>query len=245
MTGAGLRHIIRALETMYGALHWHWNSATPPFEVAVGAILVQNTAWTNAERALERLRAAGALSPDAMEALPDAYLENLIRPSGQYRQKARKLRSFLATCRAAGGFDALLRLPPAELRGRLLATWGIGPETADCILCYAAKYPAVVIDAYTARLFRRLGLGPARDTYAAWQDWLTAELGPFVPGAARPRLHAAVHAHIVLHAKHRCRKQNPRCGDCLLAPACTYARARQGPGHDTGASSSNSKRGPG
>ncbi len=245
MTGADLRHITSALDTMYGALHWHWNSATPPFEVAVGAILVQNTAWTNAERALERLRAAGALSPDAMAALPDAELENLIRPSGQFRQKARKLRSLLATCRAAGGLDVLLRLPPAELRGRLLATWGVGPETADCILCYAARYPAVVIDAYTIRIFRRLGAGPAGNTYDAWQRWLTGELAPLAPEPAWPVLHGTVHAHIVLHAKHRCRKQNPRCGDCLLAPACAYARARQGPGHDTGASSSNSKRGPG
>lgn len=232
-----MEKVVQALAEMYGDLHWHWHPGTPRFEIAVGAILVQNTAWANVERAMDRLRAAGALEPRAMAALSDAELEHLIRPSGQFRQKARKLRAFLATVTAAGGLEALLALPPAELRRRLRATWGIGPETADCILCYAAGYPAMVVDAYTIRVLRRLGLGPARDTYDAWQRWLEGELATLVSGSQRPTLYARLHAHFVLHAKHRCRKHSPRCDQCLLANACAVprSRAKADPGASAGA----------
>ena len=190
--------VIAALEAMHGHREWHWWPEKPPFEVCVGAILVQNTAWTNVERALERLRAAGALDPERMAALSVAELESLVRPSGQYRQKGRKLRAFLAACAGAGGLDRLLALPPGELRRRLLQTWGIGPETADCIVCYAARQPALVVDAYTTRLFRRLGMGPATEGYGAWQDWLVSSLSVATDERAAERF-ARVHALIVLH----------------------------------------------
>jgi endonuclease-3 related protein len=221
--------VIAELEAMHGQREWHWWPEKPPFEVCVGAILVQNTAWTNVERALERLRAAGALDPERMAALGDADLESLIRPSGQYRQKARKLRAFLATCAGAGGLDRLLALPAAELRLRLLQTWGIGPETADCIVCYAARQPALVVDAYTARLFRRLGMGPAAEGYGAWQEWLVSAL-PAVTDQGSAERYARVHALIVLHAKHLCRKRDPRCGECLLRRACTVPNTERPPG---------------
>jgi endonuclease-3 related protein len=216
--------VIAALEAMHGHREWHWWPEKPPFEVCVGAILVQNTAWTNVERALERLRDARALDPARMAALSDAELELLVRPSGQYRQKARKLRAFLATCSGAGGLDRLLALPAAELRSRLLQTWGIGPETADCIVCYAGRQPALVVDAYTARLFRRLGMGPAAEGYSAWQEWLVSSL-PAVTDERAAERYARVHALVVLHAKHLCRKRNPRCGACLLRGACTVPDA--------------------
>ncbi|WP_322796765.1 hypothetical protein [Tepidiforma sp.] len=215
--------VVAALERMHGHRPWHWWPPASPFEICLGAILVQRTTWTNAERALDALRARGLLDPEALARLSAAELEDALRPAGQFRQKARKVRAFLATCEAAGGFDRLLALPAPELRERLLATWGIGPETADCIVCYAAGDEALVIDAYTARLFRRLGMGPLRDGYDAWQQWLRGELERQFASAGRARAFGRVHALIVLHAKHLCRARNPDCGACELRPRCRFA----------------------
>ena len=207
------------LEAMHAWRGWVWRADAAPFEIIVGAILVQNTAWTNVERALANLRAAGTLDVEAMRALPRENLEVLIRPSGQYRQKARKLRAFLDLVEVQDGLLALLEVPPRRLRELLLGTWGIGPETADCIVLYAARQPSFVTDAYTKRVFSRLGLGPGEGaTYAAWQTFFKSTL------TADARLWAAYHALIVLHAKHLCRKRAPLCGECTLAARCTFAR---------------------
>lgn len=175
-----LLDVYAALDRMHAWRGWHWWPDPDPFEVCVGAILVQNTMWTNVERALERLRAAGALDPQVMAALSEAELEELVRPSGQYRQKARKLRAFLGLAESEGGLGALFSLDAPVLRGRLLATWGIGPETADCIVCYAARMPALAIDAYTMRLFGRLGLGPVQ------RAMTSGSAGCSMPSHARP-----------------------------------------------------------
>ncbi len=205
---------------MHGGERWHWDVDSDPFEVAVGAILVQHTAWTNAERAVERLREARALDPDRLAGLPDEAIEELVRPSGQYRTKARKLRAFLELVARHHSLEALLALPPEELREQLLDTWGVGEETADAIILYAAGRPAVVVDAYTRRLFSRLALGPAPgDSYRAWQTYLAAELPADAPALAR------FHALVVLHAKRLCLARRPRCGDCDLAPRCAFAPA--------------------
>ena len=210
--------VVAALERMHGAERWHWTPESDPFEVVVGAILVQHTAWTNAERAVDRLRDAGVLHPVRLAELPDDAIEELIRPSGQYRTKARKLRAFLDLVARHGSLDALLALPPEALRAKLLATWGIGEETADAIALYAAGRPAVVVDAYTRRLFSRLGLGPPPDDpYAAWQAYLAAELPGDAPALAR------FHALVVLHGKRLCLARRPRCGACNLAPHCAFA----------------------
>lgn len=210
--------VLAALERMHGAERWHWTPESDPFEVAVGAILVQHTNWTNAERAVDRLRDAGVLDPVPLAELSDEAIEELIRPSGQYRTKARKLRAFLDLVARHGSLDALLALPPESLRTELLATWGIGEETADAIALYAAGQPAVVVDAYTRRLFSRLGLGPPPDdSYGAWQAYLAAELPPDAPALAR------FHALVVLHARRLCLARRPRCGDCDLAPCCAFA----------------------
>lgn len=215
-----LRAAIHALDAMHSWRGWHWNHETDPFESAVGSILVQNTAWTNAERAVERLRAEGALEPSAMAALSPADLEDLVRPAGQYRQKARKLRAFLDLIDEAGSFEALLALPPPDLRERLLATWGIGEETADCIVLYAARQPSFVIDAYTRRIFGRIGLGPDPEApYREWQAYFERNL---------PRDHdlwATLHALIVLHGKHLCRKRAPKCRRCVLQAFCPASQA--------------------
>lgn len=212
--------VVAALERMHGDEHWHWTPGSDPFEVALGAILVQHTSWTNAERAIDRLREADALDPRRLSALSDDAVEELTRPSGQYRTKARKLRAFLDLVARHGSLDALLALPPDALREQLLATWGIGPETADAIVLYAAGYPAVVVDAYTRRLFSRLALGPSPDaSYGEWQAWLADELPAGAPELAR------FHALVVLHAKRLCLARRPRCGECELAPRCPFAAA--------------------
>ena len=207
------------LDRMHAWRGWHWWPDGDPFEVCVGAILVQNTSWTNVERALTRLRAAGALEFRAMAGLGPEDLEALVQPSGQYRQKAKKLRAFIETAKRAGGFELLLALDAVTLRERLLETWGIGPETADCIVCYASGKPALVVDAYTARLFTRLGHGPGGAGYGAWQEWMIDRL-------PRDReVYARLHALIVLHCKHLCRKRAPRCGECGFRETCSFGRA--------------------
>jgi endonuclease III related protein len=208
------------LDEMHTWRGWHWWPDAPPFEVIVGAILVQRTTWTNVEKALAVLRQRGALDFAAMDALPHEELEQLVRHSGQFRQKARKLRAFIDLANRHGSLDALLNLPAVELREELLSTWGIGPETADCIVLYAAKQPAFVIDAYTIRISSRLGFGPAHtNSYDTWQRFYVDKL---------PRdteLWARFHALLTLHAKHLCVARNPRCGECALASQCSFAGA--------------------
>jgi endonuclease-3 related protein len=217
--------VYERLDTMHAWRGWHWWPDGEPFEVIVGCILVQNTAWTNVERALQRLRAANALNPAVIDTLSQEELEVLVKPSGQYRQKARKLRAFLDLARRHGGLDALLAIPARELRPLLLATFGIGPETADAIICYGAKQRAFVIDAYTMRVFTRLGIGPISSAnYDDWQRFFLDNLRDSAGGDQRD-LFARYHALIVLHAKHLCRKRAPRCGECLLASGCLAAHS--------------------
>ena len=207
--------VYRQLEAMHAWRGWHWWPDADPFEVVVGSILVQNTNWVNVERAIAQLKAADALTPEAMNTLSDAALETLVLPSGQYRQKTKKLRAFLALAGAHGGLGPLLSLPPAELRAAALGTWGIGEETADCIVVYASRQPAFAIDAYTRRIFSRLGMGPeATATYGQWQSYFTGAL------PEDRDLFARYHALIVMHAKHFCRKLRPLCGECTLLPRC-------------------------
>lgn len=219
---ATLMTIYAELDRMHAWRGWHWWPDADPFEVVVGCILVQNTAWGNVERALDRLRAAEGLEPGRMAALTDDELEELVRPSGQYRQKAKKLRAFLEVVREAGTLGALLETPGPELRARLLATWGIGEETADAIVLYASHQPSFVIDAYTQRIFGRLGLGPGSSRYGDWQRY-------FIERLEEDRdLWARYHALIILHAKHLCRKRSPLCGQCSLAQRCGYPDASTG-----------------
>ncbi len=215
-----LMAVFRTLEGMHGWRQWHWDRNTDPFEIVVGSILVQNTQWTNAEAAIERLRAAGALTVERMSSLAPDALAELVRPSGQYRQKAKKLRAFLDLVEAHGSLTELLALPANEVRAKLLATLGIGEETADAILAYAVHQPAFVVDAYTMRLFGRLGLGPGNSTsYAEWQGFFTGTL------PVDQDLWARFHALIVMHCKFICRKSAPACGACALSAACPASTA--------------------
>lgn len=226
-----LIEVYLALEGMHEWRGWHWWPDADPFEVCVGCILVQNTMWSNVERAIERLKEAEALTPAAMSALPHEELEELTRPSGQYRQKALKLRAFLTLTEVYGGFEALMAIEAEALRPILLRCFGIGPETADAMICYAARKPAFAADAYSMRLFSRLGLGPVESKdYHVWQRWVLAGLKGQAPDEWSERdLLARYHALIVMHCKHICVKNRPKCGECSLLSTCPYGRELQNP----------------
>jgi endonuclease-3 related protein len=204
-----LRVIYQRLYARYGPQHW-W-PARGPFEVIVGAILTQNTAWTNVARAIENLRTAGRLAPAAIRELAEAELAALIRPCGYYNVKARRLKAFAQWFGERYG-DSLKEMFAGEtgaLRRELLAVHGIGEETADSILLYAGEKPVFVIDAYTRRIFTRLGLTPTTDSYAAWQGLFMENLPADAP------LYNEYHALLVRQGKEACRAR-PRCRDCCL-----------------------------
>src|SRR5215469_1127225 len=160
-----IRNYYAALYREWGAQHW-WPAETQ-FEVIVGAYLTQNTAWVNVERALENLRRSQLLSLDGIRTVKLSQLERLIRPSGYFRQKAARLKSFVKfvdTC-YQGSLQKLFSEPTQKLRDSLLALNGIGPETADSILLYAGNHPVFVVDAYTRRLLDRHGILPEKTPY--------------------------------------------------------------------------------
>jgi endonuclease-3 related protein len=202
----------------YDVDRWHWQEHSTAYEICLGAILVQHTSWTNVEKALTNLRGAAVDSMDALAAQAEDEIAALVRPSGTPSVKARRLKVFAGLVLSYGGFDGLFALDTPALREVLLATHGIGPETADVILLYAARRPVIVHDAYTARLCRRLGLGPDRDGYDAWRDWLHQRLPDELD--FRRRSHAA----IVIHCKETCRVK-PRCEACPLRNVCEFYKA--------------------
>ncbi len=206
-----LNHIYHLLYRAYGPQGW-WPGETP-FEVMVGAVLTQATAWRNVERAIASLKGAGALTPEAIASLPEGELAALVRSAGFYRQKARRLRSLAEAVLRRGGVEAFLSLPPARLREELLSLKGIGPETADSIILYAAGYPTFVVDAYTRRILGRLGILPEGAPYEEIKRLFEGALEP------DPELYGEYHALLVRHAKEHCRAR-PRCGGCPLAHLC-------------------------
>jgi len=212
-----LLDIYARLFAHFGARHWWPQAGGGAFEIIVGAILTQNTAWTNVEKALANLRAARLLTPTAMRRVSVARLARLIRPSGYFNGKAKKLKAFTQFLFKAhrGSLARLFRLDPAPLRGELLAVYGIGPETADSIILYAAHQPIFVVDAYTRRVFARLGLAHEQATY----DELQALFMHHLP--RDEKLFNEYHALIVALGKYFCHKTQPRCADCPLQTMCT------------------------
>ena len=207
----------RLLEDMYAAMYdalgpSGWWPAQTGFEVAVGAVLTQNTAWGNVEKAIAALREAHCLDPRAMRALAEDDLAELIRPAGFFRVKARRLRNLLDWLEKACDYDlaALRGRDMAALRDELLAVNGIGPETADCILCYALGYPSFVVDAYTRRIFSRHGLVAENVGYEVLRGLFMDRLPP---DAA---LFNEYHGLIVRVAKQWCRKGKRDCEACPL-----------------------------
>jgi len=204
--------IYEALLARYGPQGW-W-PADSPFEVMLGAILTQNTNWRNVEKAIANLKGAGMLDAAKIAALAPDRLAELIRSAGFFRQKAARIQRFCRFYLDCGGEAGLKRL--ADPREALLALNGIGPETADSILLYALQHPVFVVDAYTRRIFARLGLTDAKATYARLQAYFEARL----PRDAR--LFNEYHALIVAHAKQHCRAE-PICRGCPLRPRCRTA----------------------
>ncbi len=217
-TKTDLLCIHRTLQSHFGDLHW-W-PAKNAFEVVVGAILTQNTSWQNVEKAIGNLRLDGVLTPLAMAQKPREQLERLIRPAGYYRQKALHLQNLAQDIFANWGGDIECWCAgPLELaRQRLLKYRGIGPETADSILLYAAHRPTFVVDAYTYRIFTRLGLLNGNESYQMVRKKFMSNLPQDV------RLFNAYHAEIVHLAKEFCRKRDPSCGTCPIEQFCSYAK---------------------
>ena len=192
-----LQDVYERLHSAYADQHWHWHPGhvQSPFDVIAGAVLVQHTTWQSAERALEALRGAGALCVDSLLALPEDRLIELVRVSGTPNLKAKRLRAVAEMLRNAGGLEAFLALPADPMREQLLATHGIGRESADAIMLYAAGVRVFVVDQYTRRLFSRLGIGPAQPApYEEWRAWFERAL----PDAGAEEF-ARYHAYIVLH----------------------------------------------
>jgi endonuclease-3 related protein len=213
--------LIRVFDTLkrhFGPLHW-W-PAESPFEVAVGAILTQNTAWTNVEKAIANLRAANVLSPLELQKLAIPVLEDLIKPAGFFRQKARYLHQFtnFLVEHCGGDIATLCAGPLNDVRQRLLALKGVGPETADSILLYAAERPSFVIDAYTRRIFSRLGILQGKQHYETIRRRFMEAL------PHETKLFNEYHALIVELAKTVCRKNSPACDECPLLSSCPYGQ---------------------
>lgn len=171
-----LDRLLLELQAGFGPQRW-WPAETP-FEVVVGAVLVQNTAWRNVELALAGLRRRVELAPEALLALEEPELARAVRSSGSYNVKAARLRAVARWLVALGGPRALAGMPLAPLRASLLGVRGVGPETADAILCYAAGRPLPVVDAYAERILVRHGLIPAGTPRGTLRDWLLARLLP-------------------------------------------------------------------
>ena len=189
-----------AIRQYYGALNqaWgppHWWPAESQFEVIVGAYLTQNTAWTNVERALTNLRAASLLTVEEIRRVKQARLERLIRPSGYFRQKAKRLKTFIAflDSRYGGSLERLFSQPTEKLRKELLNLNGVGPETADSILLYAGNHPVFVVDAYTRRILDRHGILPEKANYEEFRALFQNSLAPVVVEQQSSPAHAPGH----------------------------------------------------
>lgn len=190
-----------------------WWPGESPFEIMVGAVLVQNTAWRNVERAINNVRKAGLMNLHALYALSPAELATLIRPAGYFQVKAKRLRNLLAFVidEYEGSLDTMFRTDRAVLREQLLAIHGIGPETADAILLYAGGLATFVVDSYTHRILARHGWIGYDADYHQIKDYFETAL------PADARLYNEYHALLVRIGKEFCRKSAPLCDECPLS----------------------------
>jgi len=204
-----LVNIYHRLMARYGPQYW-W-PAQEPFEVIVGAILTQSAAWINVEKAIANLKAAGVLSPVALRQMPQSEVAKLIHPCGYYNAKAQKLKAFAHWFgeQYNDNLEKLFANDIDSLRQQLLAIYGIGEETADSIILYAANKPTFVIDAYTRRIIGRIGLAPNSNRYAAYRTLFMTNL------PADARLFNEYHALLVRLAKNACQPR-PLCQQCCL-----------------------------
>ncbi len=202
-----LEELYNRLSNAYGTQYW-WPAETP-FEIMVGAILTQNTAWKNVEKAIQNLKQADALNTHSIIALADNKLAELIYPSGYFNVKSQRLKNYTKWFVDAGRFKGLQQLSNLDLRQRLLEVNGIGPETADDILLYAFERPVFVIDTYTRRILKALGLINGDEPYEQLRQGFESALMPNVA------LYNEYHALIVRHAKEKCSGE-PSCLHCII-----------------------------
>ncbi len=250
-----VRAIYRRLTRAWGPQHW-WPAKTP-FEVIVGAILTQNTSWTNVERALASLRSAGILSLAGIREVPLQKLEELVHSSGYYRQKAERLKNFVAFVDATyhGSLRQMFAAPTLQLRRELLSLNGIGPETADSILLYAGNHEIFVVDAYTRRILERHEAVQVAAKYDQVRSLVEGALkdekasppvsGPIkhsqkppthlpspmsqAPRGPKAQIYNEMHGLLVQVGKHYCYKQEPRCDLCPLRSLLPKPREAVGP----------------
>lgn len=209
-----LLNIYECLLNMYGRQQW-W-PADSPFEVMLGAILTQNTNWSNVEKALLLLKQQIPLTAEAILGLSRTDLEICLKPSGYFRIKTQRVQNYCRWYLAQGAYAGLDKLSTRELRNQFLKVQGIGPETADDILLYAFNRPVFVIDAYTRRLLQRLDLIQGQEKYEYCRQLFETQLPRSVD------LYKQYHALIVIHAKQRCRKIKPICSCCSLYTVCLF-----------------------
>ena len=206
-----LKNIYTRLFEVFGPQHW-WPGDTP-FEVAVGAVLTQNTNWGNVEKAITNLKNANALCPVAMDRMSGPRLAELIRPSGYYNVKAARLKALISFIMKdyQGNIERMKNGDPHKLRESLLGINGIGQETADSILLYAVGVPFFVIDAYTTRILSRHGILSADSEYEDFQGLFHRHM------ARNAGLYNEYHALIVKTGKVFCKPRDPLCGSCPLS----------------------------
>jgi endonuclease III related protein len=197
-----VRAYYRTLSRAWGPQHW-WPADTP-FEVIIGAYLTQNTAWTNVEKALTNLQSAGVLSLDGVRSTLLPRLESLVRSAGYFRQKARRLKTFVAFLDQSygGSLPRMFRQPTLKLREELLALNGVGPETADSILLYAGNHPIFVVDAYTRRILQRHEILPEATAYDEIRTLIERALGPLDGENPEKRTEAGAHPASTAGASH-------------------------------------------
>jgi endonuclease III related protein len=221
-----LRRAYHLMRAHFGHLHW-WPGETP-FEACVGAILTQNTAWSNVERAIANLKTARVLAPGKLFTLSESRLAALIRPAGYFNVKARRLRAFLCVLvkEFGGDLERLFAGETTAVRERLLAIHGVGPETADSMLLYAGGHHRFVIDGYTKRIFQRHGWSRGDADYEHLQRLCESALDQ-KPRRARLDYWQDYHAQLVITGKDFCRTRQPRCAGCPLKPLLPQEGSRE------------------
>lgn len=210
-----LMEIYDKLYQHFGPRHW-WPADTP-FEMIIGAILTQNVSWRSVAAAIENLKQAGILSIEGVLSSDPVNLASLVRPARYHNQKAKKLQCFcrVVAMEFGGDLDAFLSQEMGILRECLLDIYGIGPETADCIILYAAEKPIFVVDAYTRRIFSRLGYFPEKISYQEMQHFFMSHLPWDVD------LYNEYHAQIDALGHHICLKNKPLCVECPVGCHCS------------------------
>jgi endonuclease-3 related protein len=209
LTGQRLTEMFDLLHTHFGSQDW-WPAETE-LEMMVGAVLTQNTNWKNVEKAIENLKQNNMLTLESLASLDPSALAQIIRPAGYYNIKAKRLKNLIhfITDRYEADLSLFLEQKTSILREGLLSVKGIGPETADSILLYAARRPLFVIDTYTHRILYRHGMCEEQATYDKLQEFFLDHLDEDAS------LYNEFHALIVQAGKNYCRRK-PLCNSCPL-----------------------------